>query len=527
MRRLGVALTCLMLAPCLGGLAACSVSDPSETDRKSAASATAPVAKQAGAAGSVFAPGTIATHLFEGVLQGAGAEGFTFLSDLLFGDDDVQAAATTAQLDQIQTQLDQINTRLDTIDDDLLSIKGQLANDTLGTKLDTMNGWNNKMTSLYREYFLPIASAAKDVSVAKKNVADARAAGTPVPAALTDALAAATKSLLDKRTHFDTAFMSDDPYTVFANQHDEMYPRDPNVSSVFKLAGRAMDDAKGYATWMDSQRLSSLYLTLSDQEALSALLIIEHDKMFGADAATQQRHRDQYVNNVKVEKANLAPEIPWGQVKVGQQMFTVPSDGSITYQGSAQPWLPISPEGVQLGTPLKTFTSENPGWVMPDDTQVGALYDATKSVPALSGSTHLGSIWQGSGRASTEEESARAGWSAPMFWTTKTGLTNALYCIVNRQPDHYRAELHRQYTAHHAAVMNEAAFRSMGLPGTVPDGPMTAFDVAGCDGFVVRSDDPSSIAAKVMLTRTVDASTQDYLAQRSTALAPSTSTPTS
>ncbi len=519
MRRLGVALTCLMLAPCLGGLAACSVSDTSETDRKSAASTTAPVAKQAGAAGSVFAPGTIATHLFEGVLQGAGAEGFTFLSDLLFGDDDVQAAATTAQLDQIQTQLDQIATRLDTIDDDLMSIKGQLAGDQLGTKLDTMNGWNNTMTSLYREYFLPIASAAKDVSVAKKNVADARAVGTAVPAALTDALAAATKSLKDRRTDFNTAFIADDPYTVFANQHDEMYPRDPNVSSVFKLAGRAMGDTKEYATWMDSQKLSSLYLTLSDQEALSALLIIEHDKMFGADAATQQRHRDQYVNNVKVEKANLAPEIPWGQVKVGQQMFTVPSDDSVAYQGgAAQPWLPISPEGTQLGTPLRTFTSENPGWAMPDDTQMGALYTATKSVPPLSGSTHLGSIWQGSGRASTEEESARAGWSAPMFWTSQTGLTNPLYCIVNRQADHFRQELHRQYTHHHAAVMNEAAFRSTGLPGTVPDGPMTAFDVAGCDAFVVRSYDPASIAAKVMLTRTVDANTQDYLAQRSTAL---------
>ncbi len=533
MRRLSAALTCLALVPALGGLAACSVSDGSDTDRKSATPTTAPVAKEAGAAGSVFAPGTIATHLFEGILQGAGAEGFTFLSDLLFGDGDVQAQATTAQLDQIQTQLDQIAARLDTIDDDLVSIKGQLASDGLGTKLDTMNGWNNEMTSLYREYFIPIASAAKDVSVAKKNIADAQAsattgtAGTSVPPALTDALTASTKALQDKRSRFDTAFMNAHAFTIFADQHDEMYPRDPNVSSVLKLAGRAME-SKGYATWTDSQRLSSLYLTLSDQEALSALLIIEHDKMFGSDAATQKRHRDEYVSNVKIEKANLAPEIPWGQVKVGQQMFLVPG-WQYQLNATRHAWLPISPEGVQLGTPLETFESVNPGWGLPTDAQITALYNGTKNTSIihsyqgptdLGPTSHLGSIWQNSGRSKADEQTAVAGWGQDRFWTKDTWASNPMNCIIGQYRD-----VDRVYTLHHMAVMSGAtAIAVQGQPGRIPDqaqgSPNTESD---CDWTLSHLYDNETYGARVMLTRAVDADTQDYMAQRSTALPAPTS----
>ncbi|MEO7236486.1 MAG: hypothetical protein ABIW80_14085, partial [Lapillicoccus sp.] len=218
MRRLGVALTCVLLAPGLGGLAACSSADGTQPTTTT----TAPVAKKAGAAtASALGPGQLATFLLEGVLQGVGAQGYTFLSDLLFGSGDVTAEATTAKLDGIQSQLDQITTRLDTIDTDVNAIKGQIAGVVLSDKLEEMRGWNNKMTTLYTEYFLPIAAAAKDVSLAKQNIADAQKAScgttatstatptssptctaTGVPTALTDALTTKVKALEDKKTRF-------------------------------------------------------------------------------------------------------------------------------------------------------------------------------------------------------------------------------------------------------------------------------------------------------------------------------------
>ncbi len=531
MRRRSATGTCLVLTPVLGGLAACSGSDGTPaTDAPS----TTSVAKRAGAATTTaegLGPGKLATFVLEGVLQEVGIQGYSFLGDLLFGSGDVTAEATTEKLDAIQSQLDQINTRLDTTDTDLISIRGQMSGDVLSGKLDAMNQWNNKMTSLYQEYLTPIASAAKNVSVAKKNVADAQqascAAGATcpappaVPSNLTDALATSTTRLQDAKQRFDSAFMLADPYTVLADQHDELYPWDPNVDSVLKLAGRSME-SKGFATRTDSQRLQAMYLTLSGQEALTSMLVFEHDRMFSVDAATQKRHRDDYVASHAVEEANLAPEIPWGQVKVGQQMFLVPGSGYQIYY-PARPWLPINPEGTQLGQALTTCESGNPGWGLPTDAQITALYDGTKNVPVVAGSTHLGSVWRNSGRTSNEESPAMAGWGMSTYWTKSTSASNPMTCTVGQ----YR-EVDRVYTLHHMAVMSGAtAMAIQGQPGRIPDRQQGSpnSDVE-CDSTLVNLDDNDTYAARVMLTRGVDANTQDDMAQRSTALpaAPSTST---
>ncbi|MEO7235277.1 MAG: hypothetical protein ABIW80_07870, partial [Lapillicoccus sp.] len=410
-------------------------------------------------------------------------------------------------------------TRLDTIDTDVKSISGQLAGDELSTKLGVMNTWNNSMRSLYMEYFLPIGSAAKDVSVAKKNIADAT---TPVPTALTDALAASTKILGDRKADFKNAFDLANPYTVFADQHDELYPRDPNVFSVLKLAGSSME-SKGYATWADSQRLSSLYLTLSDQEALSALLILEHDKMFGADAGVQQRHKDEYVNNHAIEQTNLAPEIPWDQVKVGDHIYRADVDYDPAARQSLsqipEPWLPISPEGKQLGSwdaaRLLSLPS-NAGWDLPTDTQLTALYDGTKNVPAAAGSTHLGSIWTNTGRSADDELYAKWDWNEPWLWSKDTSASNPMTCTVAQSHDVVRV-----YTLHHVGHMGGAtAIGIQGQPGRIPDNNYLANTDADCDRILISNYDNDTYAASVVMTRAVDADKEDFMAQRSTALPP-------
>ena len=573
MRRLSAAVTCILLAPALGGLAACTSSDGTQPT-----STTAPLARQAGPAAATadsLGPGKLAMFLLEGVLQGVGAQGYNFLSDLLFGSGDVTAAATTEKLDAIQSQLDTISTRLDALDSDVDSIKGQMAGDVLSAKLDSMNTWNNKMTTLYEEYFRPIATAAKTVSVAKKNIADAQnascvpsatstptatstpsatgttASGPTAPATssaavtcsptatvspdLTLALSNSVQSVVNAKSLFETAFIAADPFTTMADQHDALYPKDPNVFSVLKLAGQSLE-SKNYATWTDSQRLAAVYLPLSDQEALTALLILEHDKMFGADAATQQRHRDEYVSNNAVEKANLPPEIPWAQVKLGTRMFKTPAYPQDTV-ASHGAWLPITAEGRPLSTytPRDTETA-NPGWVLPTAAQLGTLYDATKSTPIVESfwgtpSTHLGSIWQNSGRLGTygpprgvsAEAKAIDDFGKTWYWTSDTSASNPMDC------DPYQdGQVSRTYTLHHVGNMAGAtAFETQGQPGRIPDFFGGGMTVADCDNSLVTLYNNDTYSAYVMLTQPIPADV-DYLAQRSTALpAPATPTPTS
>src|SRR6476469_3346356 len=116
MRRLSAAVTCILLSPALGGLAACASSDGTQPT-----TTTAPVAKEAGAAAATvggLGPGELATWVLQGAVSAAGGKGFNFLSDLLFGSGDVTAAATTEKLDAMQSQLDRMTTRRDSIDSD-------------------------------------------------------------------------------------------------------------------------------------------------------------------------------------------------------------------------------------------------------------------------------------------------------------------------------------------------------------------------------------------------------------------------
>ncbi len=511
MRRLSAAVTCLALVPVLGGLVACSGPDGTPP-----AATTGTVARQAGGAEAVpggLGPGKLATFLLEGVLQGVGAQGYTFLSDLLFGSDDVQSAATTQQLTDINNQLDEIDTRLDTITTDLQGISGQIADGALNSKLDTMNTWHNTMKSLYREKFVPIAAAAKDVSTAKQ----ALATGSPTPT-LTQNLVKANKALQDAKTAFSSAFdnAQPTPYSLLADQHDALYPNAAGFDSALKLAGKSLQ-SKGFTTWTDSQRLQNLYLSLSDDEALTALLILEHDKMFGASADTQQRHTNDYVTNHNVEVANLPPEIPWGQIKVGDQMWVTaydsPNPFGPYFSGA---WLPISPEGKQLGTwSPQSFLPDFPGWSLPTDRQLTGLYDGTKNVPAAAGSTHLGSIWKNTGH---EYESFQgSNWGQSWYWTKDTSQSNPMSC------DPYQdGAVSRVYTLHHVGNMTGAsAIELQGQPGRIPDfDPDGTTVAADCDNILVKMYNNDTYSASVVLTRTVDPDKEDFMAQRSTALSP-------
>lgn len=341
----------------------------------------------------------------------------------------------------------------------------------------------------------------------------------------------ALKDLDAAKADFHTAFMNNNIVATFYNQHDALYPA-PNTSSVLKVAGQLIE-TKGYATWTDSQTLADMYLYFSDQEALSALLIFEYDKMFGADAATQQRHRDEYLSNIAVEKANLPPEIPWAQVKLGTQMFKTPAYPQEMSYGA---WLPINPEGKPLSTynPRDTETA-NPGWLLPTAAQLGALYDATKTTPIVNSfwgtpSTHLGSIWNNSGRLGewaprgiSAEAKAIDDFGKTWYWTSDTSASNPMTCEPYQD-----GEVVRTYTLHHVGNMGGAtAFETQAQPGAIPDFDGGGMVTADCDSYLVKLYNNDTYSAYVMLTQPIPADV-DYLAQRSTALpAPATPTPES
>ena len=244
--------------------------------------------------------------------------------------------------------------------------------------------------------------------------------------------------------------------------------------------------------------------------------------MFGADAATQQRHQDEYVKNHAVEQANLPPEIPWDQVLIGGQIYRADANfdkaARQSLSQSPEPWLPISPEGHQLGSWdaawLLAYPS-NAGWDLPTDAQLTALYDGTKNVPAAAGSTHLGSIWTNTGRSATDEEFAKYDWNQPWLWSKTTSPSNPMTCTVAQSHD-----VTRVYTLHHAGYMAGAtAVGIQGQPGRIPDNNYLANTDADCD-LALNQYNNGTYAAGVVLTRAVDGNTEDFMAQRSTALPP-------
>ena len=559
MRRLTVALTCLVLAPGLAGLAACSASDVTAPP-----AATSTVSKLAGGEGTpALGPGQMAYFLLEGVFQGAGAQGYNFLSDLLTGDGSgVKEDATTAKLDGISSQLTAITTRLDTVDKDLSSLRAQVTAGKLSVQLTQMDQWNNSMITLYDEYFLPVLDAAQDVRAAKTNLdikkscttsASTTTAATPSATPSTPASATTSSSntvcsktqeeleqdLKDKlatldgpdgvKVAFKRNFELKDPYTVSANQHDQLYPKAAGEDSVLKLAGANMQ-SKGYTTWADSQKLNALYLSLSDQEAFSALLVFEHDKMFGLPAGTQKRHYTDYRDFNDLERANLPKEIPWGQVKVGNQMFMVPADQQ--QREAFGPWLPISPEGKQLGTfdPMVKVT-ENPGWSLPTAAQLGSLHEATKNVTIVDTvlgaenkgpSTHLGSIWKNSGNTKviapssiTMEQAAIYSFGQPWFWASDTTTSGMMACYPPGKGIH----TNRYYTLHYASFMGGDVYRTEMEPATSID--EATGNGAECD---TAYENPN-YAAATMLTQPIP-DTVDYMAQRTDALPAPSGSPT-
>ena len=556
MRRFGIGLSCLLLTSGLVGLTACTGSD------RTSPITSAPVVREAGvveATAGGFGPGQLAVWVLEGVVKAAGGQGYSFLSDLLLGGDDVKVDTTTQKLDGIQSQLDGIDTRLTGIATDVQSIQDDLVDQDFRAKLEKMNGWNNSMVTLYREYFEPIAGAAKEVAAAKESISSSpsgscaavasKSASTAntttgsctspaaAPAASTATLAARSQQLETLRKNFQDAFGRADPYTVLANQHDSLYPKSPSLFSVLKLAGRKLE-SKGYATAADSQQLHNLYLALSDQEALTALLILEHDKMFGTAAVTQ-RHEDQYLAFRKAEVDNLAQQIPPNKIKVGNRMYAV-----ITEYGTGfGAWLPMD-NGQQIGTFNAAATAAKySGWSLPNDLQLTALYNATKGVPIITGkklhsdtvATHLGSVFPSQNVSSSPVEEIYADfWQRQSYWSSDvSGLSNPQKCYNMPRPDlpHYLSSVvTKQYTFHHVGNMTAAsAIAIQNLPSPpVPENITTTGkdgDPNLCHPDMVRLYNNKANSAGVILVHPVDLEKDNYMAERSTALsAPVTAT---
>lgn len=553
MRRLSAVVTSLALVPVLAGVSACSGSAPVPP-------AAASVSKQAGAAegGSGLGPGQLATFVLEGVLQGVGAQGYMFLSDLLSGDSSgVTDKATADKLDSIDNQLTNIKARLDSVDSDLNGITQKLSGDELNTALRQFNTSSNNVLPLYQEKFRPILAETKKVAAAKEDIevkktTCATATSTVTPSAtpatsaptatgtssatardvctidmptLTDALTKAVSDLDGAKAKFQSAFEGSTIFSDYLNQHDLLYPKQAGLYSVLYLAGQSLE-GKGYVTWSDSQKLHQLYLTLSDQEALSALLVLEYDKMF--DTGRLEEHKQGYQDNHSIEVANLAPEIPWGQVKVGNQMFQVPWDKSVGNFPSGA-WLPISPEGKQLGTWFPTSVlDQNPGWSLPDSTQMTTLFEKTKNVPPTSeGKTHLGSIWANSGKGAFDQVQMGGIWGRTWYWTKDMSDSNSMACYTAFGGE--KGPL-RVYKLHHVANMSgdtaagsptpANAIELQGQPGRIPDqsgvfNNKQVMKQVECDQEMDQYNN-EKYSADVLLTRPIDPATEDFMAQRQT-----------
>jgi hypothetical protein len=510
MRRLGVAAVCVLLAPGLGALGACTSSEAN-----SPAATSSPITRQAGAAGLTSsgggAYGLVAGALLESLLKPGVEQGYDFLGDLLSGGDDTKGSE--AELTHVQDQLNTITTRLDTIEADLQSIQAQLINQELSTRMTTMNSYHNDVLAVYRSYFLPIAAAAKQVSADKATIANGGAADLDAHKAV----------LANKTKDFHDAITSYKIFGILTDQHDSLYPKDPQPFSVLKLAGQSME-SKGYVTSMDSERLHNLYLAYADQEALTATLILEYDRMFAGDTTGDAK---QYQDFHAIEVANLATPIPHGQIKVGAQLYMVP-EGEGGGPRTPTPWLPINPDGTQLGgNDPATIEGENPGWSLPTDPQLNALYIGTLKAPkpvneADGGSARLGYMWEQGG--DWDAGHLKGLWQQAWFWTNNKTQSNPMGC----QPT-YGGRVSRTYTLHSAGYMGRPD--TIGLqpqPGRIPDRYDSGNDInlltpTGCDNYIVSLYNNPTYAASVVLTRTVDASTEDFTAQRSTALQPAAS----
>lgn len=545
MRRFGVALSCLLLTTGLVGLSACTSSD------QATPTTSAPVVREAGAGG--FGPGQLATWVLEGAVKAAGGQGYSFLSDLLSGDD-VKVDTTTQKLDAIQSQLNGIDNRLSNIQRDVQNIEGALAKSVFQDRLLEMSGWNNRMISLYRNRFQPIACAAWKVAEAKESAGYSQGGtlaaatistnpsatiqttgpctsttsqtSTSTSAAPSTATTPADPSttLQTLRDNFEKAFIAVDPYAVLADQHNELYPQSPVVSSVLKLYGEDLE-SKGYATAADSQQIQDLYLILSDQEALTALLVLEYDKMFAPDAV--ERHTNEYVGYRQQEVDNLAQEIPSFQIKVGNQLYSVPTE----LQEQFGAWLPMD-NGKQIGTFSATaIAAQYPGWSVPTELQLTALYNGTQNVNiALAGqklppnraATHLGSIFLYDGQL--HEDLRYDAWAYPAYWTSEiSGLSTNQRCYskITQDAPQVTGRQNKQYNFHRVGVMTGAdAIAIKNLPDNpVPENFVTVGkddDTDLCWREMVSTYDNVENSAGVMLTRTVDPQKDNYMAERST-----------
>lgn len=488
-------------------------------------SASPGVVKEAGASeGVVEGLGAVATGLLEGLGEGAGLQAYEFLMREIEGPD-----PTTKSLSDIKDQLNGISAQMDQVQASLVDVKHQLSEQDRVEAIKDLIGFNDDITTLYTDYFLPIADAAIAVQQAKDSGGD---------------VAAATQTLTDRKDEFKAAYLAKSADEVSLKQHQYLMPNN-DFPSVLKVTGQVLMD-KGYLTAYDSTQLHNLYLAIADQEALATTMVLEHDLMTNNQAAFA-RHSDVYKKAHAAEVQNLPPAIPVGYVidtrngtTANAQTFMAPVKGGDDFMGYPKfNWLPVAWNGQLGGDPMAPILADNPGWKVPSNGDIKALAQATAKaperytgsdpqVPAGSVANRLTSLWMLDAIPGTTNDlingadSQMNRWMRDWVWTSDQSYSNATQCWMGQIEGGNELRTDITYFMHNAANLKGATATFEAHPGTLGAELPDAYSDNGngsnpgeCQRYVVdQLQGQPGNQAGVFLTKV---SNEDYMAQ-STAL---------
>lgn len=517
MRRKGIAVVGLLMAPILVGVTGCTSSDA-----PTAPSAPASVSKQAGLQSSGGgAYGLIAGALLESLLKPGVESGYDFVGDALSGED---AKGTEEELTHIDEQLETMTGQLTDISTQLTNLNAELKGDELRREVERMEGYRNRILPVFNTNLRDVATAAKTLTAHRRMVAEGKTVDDSDPKnPVTISLVDDEKTLKHKRDDFHTAFDNAEVRATLLNQHDALYPRGANSWSILKYAGRSMQD-QAYATSMDSEKLKNMYLAYADQEALSATLILEYDRMFSSE--NTERDAENYTGYRETEVANLPPEIPQGQILVNaaplngnvQQLYMVPENRDVNVT-----WPPMTQEKAQLlSNAPADIAAENPGWALPTDPQLNNLYEGTKNSAAPpsgpnTGAARLGYLWE-AGDAPNYQHLASL-WNRNWFWTNNINESTPMQCEKTFAYNSSGRST-RSYWVHSAGRFDWVD--KIGLsprPTEIPKDSIY-FTNNECDQAIAQTYNDPQWAASVVLTRAVDPTVDDYFAQTDKAKTP-------
>lgn len=516
MRRKGVVVACLLMAPVLVAVTGCTSSDAPP-----APAAPASVSKQAGVQSSGGgASGLIASALLESLLKPGVESGYEFLGDVLSGEDTKGSEADLAKIDE---QLGTMSGQLTDISTRLTTLTAELEGAELRREVERMEGYRNRILPVFNTSLRNVANAAKTLTAHKAMVAAGKTVDDSDPKnPVTIDIANDMKNLGDMKTAFERDFSNAEVRATMLNQHEALYPRGTNEWSILKYAGRSMQN-DGYLTSMSSKQLKDMYLAYADQEALSATLILEYDRMFIQDANARNdkitQDANAYTGYREQEVANLPPEIPEGQILVMgsplngdvEQMYMVPGDRDVNVT-----WPPMTQEKAQLlSNAPSDIAAQHPGWSLPTDPGLNNLYEATKKATAPpsgpnTGATRLGYMWEKGDAPNAQYLSSL--WNRDWFWTSNINESTQMQCEKTFAYNSSGRST-RSYWVHSAGRFDWAD--KIGLsprPTEIPKDSIY-FTNNECDMAIATTYNKPEWAASVVLTRVVDPAVDDFAAQ--------------